>query len=130
MFWTRVGCFQHGGQGAGSNMCRHKNFKGSDSSERTNAGCIYVCSSLVPRRFGLFTSLSARGKARQGEKWKIRREASVFCKCSVLFILLGVTIARKVLLWIHREILKCYPGSRGSLRGEIFPRKEPLEPGY
>jgi hypothetical protein len=24
MFWTRVGCFQHGGQGAGSNMCRHK----------------------------------------------------------------------------------------------------------
>ena len=55
-------------------------------------------SSLVPRRFGLFTSLSARGKAREGEKWKIRREApgririqnggSVFCKCSVLFILL------------------------------------------
>ena len=54
--------------------------------------------SLVPRRFGLFTSLSARGKAREGEKWKIRREAhgririqnggSVFCKCSVLFILL------------------------------------------
>ena len=46
----------------------------------------------------LFTSLSARGKAREGEKWKIRREApgririqnggSVFCKCSVLFILL------------------------------------------
>jgi hypothetical protein len=44
------------------------------------------------------TSLSARGKAREGEKWKIRREApgririqnggSVFCKCSVLFLLL------------------------------------------
>ena len=43
-------------------------------------------------------ALSARGKAREGEKWKIRREApgririqnggSVFCKCSVLFILL------------------------------------------
>ena len=53
---------------------------------------------LVPRRFGLFTSLSARGTAREGEKRKIRREApgrirtqnggSVFCKCSVLFILL------------------------------------------
>jgi hypothetical protein len=46
----------------------------------------------------LFTSLSARGKAREGEKRKIRREApdririqnggSVFCKCSVLLILL------------------------------------------
>ena len=54
--------------------------------------------SLVPRRFGLFTSLSARGTAREAEKWKIRREApgririqnggSVFCKYSVLFILL------------------------------------------
>jgi hypothetical protein len=54
--------------------------------------------SLVPRRFGLFTLLSARGTAREGEKWKIRREApgririqnggSVFCKCSVLFIFL------------------------------------------
>ena len=33
MIWTRVGCFQHGGQEPGSNMCRHKNFKGSDSSE-------------------------------------------------------------------------------------------------
>jgi hypothetical protein len=53
---------------------------------------------LVPRGFGLFTSLSARGTAREGEKRKIRREApgririqnggSVFCKCSVLFILL------------------------------------------
>jgi hypothetical protein len=52
--------------------------------------------SLVPRRFGLFTC--ARGTAREGEKRKIRREApgririqnggSVFCKCSVLFILL------------------------------------------
>ena len=58
----------------------------------------YLENSLVPRRFGLFTSLSARGTAREGEKWKIRREApgkiriqnggSVFCKCSVLFILL------------------------------------------
>jgi hypothetical protein len=54
-----------------------------------------------PRRQALwfaFTSLSARGKAHEGEKWKIQREApgririqnggSVFCKCSVLFILL------------------------------------------
>ena len=59
---------------------------------------VWIYTSLVPRRFGLFTSLSARGKAREGEKWKIRWEApgririqnggSVFCKCSVLFILL------------------------------------------
>ena len=58
----------------------------------------YIDCCLVRRRFGLFTSLSARGTAREGEKRKIRREApgririqnggSVFCKCSVLFILL------------------------------------------
>ena len=61
--------------------------------------CVFsVC--LQPRTQALWfaTSLSARGKAREGEKWKIRREApgririqnggSVFCKCSVLFILL------------------------------------------
>ena len=63
---------------------------------------VVVSVSLVPRRFGLFTSLSARGKAREGEKWKIRREApgririqnggSVFCKCSVLFCIIYIII--------------------------------------
>jgi hypothetical protein len=54
-----------------------------------------IIASLVPRRFGLFTSLSARGKAREGEKWKIRREAPVEfafkmagqCSASVLYYL-------------------------------------------
>jgi hypothetical protein len=44
MFWTRVGCFQHGGQGAGSNMCQHKNFKGSDSSE---ASALFLFCAIV-----------------------------------------------------------------------------------
>ena len=65
---------------------------------KTLASSTYIRCCLLPRRFGLFTSLSARGMAREGEKRKIRREApgririqnggSVFCKCSVLFILL------------------------------------------
>jgi hypothetical protein len=33
--------------------------------------CNRYLHSLVPRRFGLFTSLSARGTAREGEKRKI-----------------------------------------------------------
>jgi hypothetical protein len=45
------------------------------SENRSNRHKTLVNISLVPRRFGLFTSLSARGKAREGEKWKIRREA-------------------------------------------------------
>jgi hypothetical protein len=68
------------------------------SQQVSSSHSYWALTSLEPRRFGLFTSLSARGKAREGEKRKIRREApdririqnggSVFCKCSVLLILL------------------------------------------
>jgi hypothetical protein len=74
-----------------------------------------MITSLVPRRFGLFTSLSARGTAREGEKWKIRREApgririqnggSVFCKGLQVFCVIYIIIIRTLPLLFRVQYL-------------------------